>query len=224
MRSHYWTCSKFANWLRGTKKPASATFHGWDLFEASASASHPFRYWLATTLLDKLQDIVFYIPDKWDDLCCYCRNRFIQRVHLIDTKLPPGQWMDTDTRLLHGVMEALVFYVEVDCAAWTKEKMTEGEKGLKHLDWEIDLVHEEWVADELIGMPTDQALAAAAVKRLYIWWTVIRPARVDPYDFVDEESEGLERYKLCTTIENFFEAEDEEMMMNVIRYRRGMWT
>lgn len=224
MRSHYWTCSKFADWVRGTKKPSSATLEGWDEFEAETSAAHPFRYWLATTALDFIQDVVFYIPDKCFDIRCYCRNRFIQRVHLIDTKLTPGTWQDTDRRILHGVMEALVFYVEVDCAAWTKEKKTLREKGLEHLNWEITLTDEDYKEEGVETQPTDQAKRAMEVKELYLWWKDVRPDRLEPYDFVDEEADGLDRYKVCQRMEDEQEAEDTAMLIRVIKARHGMWT
>ncbi len=223
MRSHYWTCSKFADWLRGTKYPFSAGFDDWDDIHEEARSAHPFRYWLAETGLRWVQDVVFYIPDTWESIGHYCRNRFIQRVHLIDTKWPPGHWMDTDERILRGVMEALVFYVEIDCGAWGTKKDPR-EAGLEHLDWEAGLVHEDWVDDDLVGTPTDQAERAMEVKSLYLWWKDERPARLDPYDFVDEEAEGLERYKECIRMEEEQQEEDDNNLIRVIKARHGMWT
>ena len=223
MRFYFWTSSKFADWVRGTKYPYSAGFDEWDDIRDKARAAHPIRYWLAETLLDWIQDVVYYIPDKCHSIRCYCRNRFINRVHLIDTKLPPGTWQDTDTRILYGVMEALVFYVEVDCAAWIK-KGTPREKGLEHLDWEITLTHDDGVEDGLTGKPTHQAETAMEVMELYLWWLDIRPNRPDPYDFVDEGAEGLEKYKEYTRMEVEQEEEDEANLIRVIKARGGMWT
>ena len=38
MRNHYWTCSKFADWLRGTTKGGAKTSEGWDEWEKRAKA------------------------------------------------------------------------------------------------------------------------------------------------------------------------------------------
>ncbi len=226
MRTYYWGCSKFANWLRGTTYPPSATFKGWDEIHEEAKVAHPFRFWLADTLLDSIQNVIHYIPDKWDNLCCYLRNRVINRTHLLDTKLPPGQWQDTDTRILYGVMEALAYYVEVDCAAWTK-KGTPREKGLKHLDWEITLTYDEdWMDEVIRGEPTDQAKSAMEVKELYLWWKDVRPNRPDPYDFIDEDipNTDKDRFKEYTRMEQEYQDQDDAMLIRVIKARHGMWT
>jgi hypothetical protein len=56
--SNYWTCSKFADWLRGTPKPAAASCEGWHEWNETAKAAHPFRFWLADEALDRLQIII----------------------------------------------------------------------------------------------------------------------------------------------------------------------
>ena len=52
---NYWTCSKFADWLRGTAKPTAETSEGWRSWEKKARDTHPVRYWLADEGLDYLQ-------------------------------------------------------------------------------------------------------------------------------------------------------------------------
>ena len=60
MRNHYWTCSKFADWLRGTPKPGAETSDGWRVWHKKAKSAHPFRYWLADDVLGYLQTIFSY--------------------------------------------------------------------------------------------------------------------------------------------------------------------
>ena len=64
MRSNYWSCSKFADWIRGTKKLGAGTAEQWDEWTAAAQMKHNFRYWLAEEGLDYLQTFVHFIPDK----------------------------------------------------------------------------------------------------------------------------------------------------------------
>ena len=71
MRNHYWSCSKFADWLRGTASPAAETSKGWREWTARAKQAHPVRYWLADDGLTYLQNFIFYIPDKLYDIKYY---------------------------------------------------------------------------------------------------------------------------------------------------------
>jgi hypothetical protein len=58
--SNYWSCSKFADRIRGTAKPHALGLDEWDEWTEAAKKAHPFRYWLADTALNKLQDIVYF--------------------------------------------------------------------------------------------------------------------------------------------------------------------
>jgi hypothetical protein len=57
-RANYWSCSKFANWLRGTAKPGAATSKGWREWKNEAQRSHPVRYWIAEEGLGYVQDFL----------------------------------------------------------------------------------------------------------------------------------------------------------------------
>ena len=84
---------------------------------------------------------------------------------------------------------------------------------------------------------------------LYKWWTVDRPARVDPYEASGwsalcnerrEKSNGSKSFFRKKTeedqlkskailenlhkIEEQYEQEDEDMMIRLIRCRKGLWT
>lgn len=56
MRSRYFSCSKFADWLRGTPKLSCGTSEEWRDWEISAKQSRPIRYWLAEEGLDYIQE------------------------------------------------------------------------------------------------------------------------------------------------------------------------
>ena len=77
---NYWTCSKFADWLRGTPKLGAGTSDEWDEWREKAKAK-TFRYWLAEEGLDILQNIVMFIPDKIHAVKYYINNRWITRTH-----------------------------------------------------------------------------------------------------------------------------------------------
>jgi hypothetical protein len=124
--------------------------------------------------------------------------------------------------------------------ATVKRVFPSREKGLQYLDWEISLGEES----------PGQSEAAKEVKELYLWWKDVRPARPDPYDvsgwseycdqrrdkdglwgFFDKDDETDEeradarrRLDALHSVEEQYDTEDEEMMIRLIKIRKGMWT
>jgi hypothetical protein len=210
MRSHYWTCSKFADWIRGTAKLGAGTSEEWDEWTTQAKMKHNFRYWLAEEGLDILQTIVYYPTDKLYDLKYYINNRYVTRSHALTAHardIKPGNWSDVGNRFLPCLFNELVNFVEIETAwshvAWgSAEDRAKYETpfwasgwfrwrtwrspaaGLDHLDWAMTLTNEEWLEEgkKHEAVPTSQALAAKEIKELYLWWTVTYRNRPDPYD------------------------------------------
>jgi hypothetical protein len=212
MRSHYWTCSKFADWIRGTKKLGAGTSEEWDEWTTAAQMKHSFRYWLAEEGLDILQKIVYWPTDKLYAIKYYINNRFVSRTHSLTAHprdIKPGQWQDVGNRFLPCLFNELVDFVEVESAwmhiAWgSKEDKAKynppfyatgwfrwrtwrcPQAGLDHLDWAMTLTFSNDMGveegSEHHGKPTGQAIRAKEIKELYTWWTVTYRARPDPYD------------------------------------------
>ena len=53
---NYWSCTKFADWLRGTAKLGAGTSEQWDEWRTTAQMKHNFRYWVAEEALDAIQN------------------------------------------------------------------------------------------------------------------------------------------------------------------------
>ena len=281
MRNHYWTCSKFADWLRGTTKLKAGTAEEWDEWERRAKAEFPVRWWLAEEGLDILQKIVFWPTDKLYGIKYYINNRWVTRTHALTAHprdIKPGQWCDVGNRFLPCLFNELVDFVEVELAWWQiawcgKEEQAKysapfwatgwfrwrtwrcPQAGLDNLDWQSKLV---WSADEgfepgdeRIGKPTYQAEKALEILALYKWWKEVYPNRPDPHDasgwsrycdlkreefegtglgFMSEsknpETRALGESSLKKTheIEQAYEAEDEEMLIRLIKIRNSLWT
>lgn len=210
MRSHYWTCSKFADWVRGTAKLEVGTSEQWDEWTTRAQMKHNFRYWLAEEGLDYLQQVVFFIPDKLYDLKYYINNRFVTRTHSLTASpvdIKPGQWCDVGNRFLPCLFNELVDFVEVELAwwhiAWDDEARKQfqapwyargwfrwrtwrnAECGLANLEWQRNL---RWKEDECgpdskhVGKLTPQAIKAQEILDLYTWWTVTYRNRPEPME------------------------------------------
>jgi hypothetical protein len=58
-RSHYWSCSKFADWVRGTPKLGAGTAEQWDEWDRKAQGYSKVRYWLAEEGLDYVSNVVY---------------------------------------------------------------------------------------------------------------------------------------------------------------------
>lgn len=206
--SNYWTCSSFADWIRGTIKGGAKTAEGWDAWHQEAKASHPIRYWIAEEGLDQLQDFVTWPARKIDDVRHYINNRWFEKTHAMTSRLERGKWHEFDTRLLHCMFDQLVDFVETEQAwhhtlwddharkKYPRPWYTQGwfrvknwrcaEAGLDYLAWASTLTYNSSYGiepgEENYGKPTPQAQAAIETLALYNWWKHTRPARPDPMD------------------------------------------
>ncbi len=209
MRSHYWTCSKFADWVRGTTKLKVGTSEEWHEWEDRAKRDYPIRWWLAEEGLDHLQTFVFYIPDKLYAIKYYINNRWVTKTHSLTAHtrdIPRGQWFDVGNRFLPCLFNELQDYVEIELAWWHIAWNTEDrakykvpfwahgwfrwrtwrcpQAGLDNLEWQRKLIHDdEYCKGEKYYMkPTPQAVKAQEILDLYIWWTQVYRNRPDPYE------------------------------------------
>ena len=207
--SNYWSCTPFADWVRGTRKLKSGTSEEWYDWNNKAKGYNPVRYWLAEEGLDKLQDFVTYPVRKLYDVKYYINNRFFSRTHALTAHhrdIKPGSWTDVGNRFLPCLFNELVDFVEVETAgnhvAWGGEEVRAKydipfyasgwfrwgnwrcrQAGIDHLDWAMSLTNVDWLDEDKkhLAEPTSQALAAKEIKELYTWWTVTYRNRPDPY-------------------------------------------
>jgi hypothetical protein len=209
--SNYWSCSKFANWLRGTDKLKVGTAEQWDDWHVTAKMKHNFRYWLAEEGLDYLQDFVTWPVRKLYDVKYYINNRWVTRSHALTAHprdIRPGSWCDVGNRFLPCLFNELVDFVEVELAWWHIAWAGEDEKkkynapfwatgwfrwrtwrcaqaGLDNLEWQRNL---RWKEDEVgedstsLGKLTPQAVKAQEILDLYKWWTETYRNRPDAHD------------------------------------------
>jgi hypothetical protein len=210
MRNHYWTCSKFADWLRGKPKLKSGTSEEWGDWEDQAKKDHPIRYWIAEEGLDILQRVVYWPTDTLYAIKYYVNNRWITKTNALTAHprdIKPGEWCDVGNRFLPCLFNELVDFVEVELAwwhlVWDRESRAKyqapwwrfgwwnmrlwrcPQAGLDNLDWQSKLV---WTENEMgkdhpdIGKPTYQAERAQEILALYKWWTETYRNRPDPME------------------------------------------
>ena len=235
-RFHYWSCSRFADWIRGTNKPFALGLEEWDTWRKNIKKYSPFRYWLAEEGLDFLQDIVNFPLDIYHTIDIYVRNRYIDKLHYLRTGLRPGTYYDLDWRILNGLFNELVIYVESELAYTMKAypdrnyKFVKGrckQAGLDHLNWAMNLIMNEdygiTLDDEDYGKPTNQAIVAKKIYELYNWW-LDREYRVDPHTLYTKEKDGKYYYRKIDEMEKAYDDEDTNMLIELVKIRSSLWT
>ena len=275
--SKYWSCTKFADWLRGTPKISAGTSEEWDNWYEQAKTAHPIRYWITEEVLNWFQDFITFPLRTLYSIKYYINNRWITRTHALTSHsrdIKPGAWTDLGSRFLPCMFNELVNYVEVELAwshiAWNGEARKRfqapfwakgwwrirtwrcPEAGIEHLKYEASMIKDEsWgltVEDDEYCKPTQQAINALEVIKLYDWWTKERPARPDPYDasgwteycekmrelndgrlFGSKKTPELERMSkksinLLHKMEKQYDKEDTDMLIRLIKIRNSLWT
>lgn len=210
MRSNYWSCSKFADWIRGTSKLKWGTSDEWSEWRNNSKSQHPIRFWIAEEGLNNLQDFVNWPSDKIRAVRYYINNRFITRTHCLTAHpkdIKRGEWFDVGNRFLPCLFNELVDFVEIEQswhnvvfdeeaqkkhrAPWYRRWLKfrgwrNRESGLEYLNWASELRKDDgWglkPGDKEYGKLTPQAEAAREIKALYLWWTETYANRPDPYE------------------------------------------
>jgi hypothetical protein len=247
-RINYWGCSKFADWIRGEKKPFALEWGKWEEWRQEQKKKRPIRFWISDTLLNKVQNFILYPSDVWNEVKHYYDNRFVSKTHCLKTGLQPGKYHELDERIIHGLFNELVEFVECE-QAWLnyisgdkKYKFKNGrcpEAGLDYLYWAISLRWDESSGfkkgDKEYGKPTPQSISAKKILDLYNWWKFERPNRKDPMevsgwsDYYNNKDKYTKKQSSAmlnklTKIEQQQDQEDEDMMIELIKIRKSLWT
>lgn len=256
MRYNYWSCTKFADFIRGKPKLNIATIEEWSEWKKEAKIKKV-RYWLAETGLDQLQNIIYYPYDVYKEVKAYIYNRFFIKTHALIASpqdIKPGSWCDLDSRILFCLFNELQIFVESELALSNAISSKENQKkynalnscgpkwksresGLEYLDWASKICIDG--TDEL----SCQAKTAIETKELYLWWTDVYRNRLDPYEasgyykmlldkkdmyqdlsnLLNNDDERRDALKKAMDIENAYIDEENEMLIRLIKIRKGLW-
>jgi hypothetical protein len=199
-------------------------------------------------LLPKIQNVVYFPYDVYSSIRSYLRNRYWDKIHYLKTGLKPGSYYDLDTRILHGLFNELVDFVEIELAHlshWDRNKKYKFKNGrcieaaYDYFDWVTNLKYDEDYGvsenDEIYGKLTDQAKNYRKIKKIYEWWKNTRPNRQNPYsdpslgdisDICDNKknSKNTKVYLKAYEIEKQQELEDTKILIELIKIRQNLWT
>lgn len=191
--------NRLSEWL-DLNKPNALQWHEWTEWHAKNKAERPVAYWLTETLPDFGRDIRKRITKPFNDVRYWIRCRVFDKYHIIRTGLKPG-YADCDVRMLHGMFNLLVDFVEVEKAwmnvafdaearkkyhvpwysiGWLRfRSFRNPQAGLDHLRWEMTLDDPNLPYGE---RSPHQAEVAREIWEIYHWWKYVRPTRPDPMD------------------------------------------
>lgn len=190
----------------------------------------PVRFWLSETMPNKIQlwYRIYWVDPKW-----WIIHRTIDRYNIIKIKsLKPGYY-DYDTRLFHACFDLLVEYVEEAGGQMDSDR----EMPLNYLEQGFSpavargLAYFDWCISDCPGHQADNAKVA---KNLYLWWNVERANRQEPFGMETiwkewREDEGSSMrvgipHRLAGELKEFYDAEDNEKLAQLIAIRSSMWT
>ena len=251
-RYNYWACSKFADWIRGEKKPYALEWGAWDDYYSDLKKRKPIRYWITEHFLKTLQNIIYLPYDIYETIDCYVRNRWIDKTHVIQTGFKPGKFYEIDDKIMYGLFNELVDFVEKDLAHIgthsdknVKYKFHKGrcvEAAYAYFRWASRLKD---VDDKGQKTSSEQAKTARKIKKLYEWWTKTRPSRVDPYvssgwsevckvddkTLFDDKNKSpaqlrkqKQALKKLGDLEEKYDNEDTNMLIELIKIRHHLWS
>jgi hypothetical protein len=164
--------------------PEAASMEDWDEWNNNAMKSK-FK-WFIADIVPTWFAVTFQY--RYENFISKLKSKYIRKHNLIKiNSLKDDEWYDTDTRLMHGMFQLIVDFVELEKShmqiVLSEENTTRrmrkvnyrsAEMGIKYLDWEISLKKEE------SGL--NQAKNAKTIKELFVWWKYDRPMRVEPMD------------------------------------------
>lgn len=160
--------------------------------------------------------------------------RTTKRYNTIKIRTLESNYWDKDTLLLHGVMQLVVDFVEIECSQmhrreepklrdrmlrlvpWflrSDEWYRSREEGVLHLTWQTTLDDASLPEHERCS---DQAHAARVILEVYTWWKDIYPKREDPH-----KNHNIKDF---LKIIRQHSKEDAKMLKKIIDIREYLWT
>lgn len=233
------------DWLR-MKEPKNLSYNQLVSWEKEQKDKRPIMYCIKYTIMSEIYDYIFMRKSIMRDIVRAIKYRTTYKYNILHTGLKPDYY-DLDTRILHGVFNQLVDFVECEKAwlnvVWRKDaskqslfkKFRSPENGIEYLQWEIDTADVE-----------GQKEGAEEILALYKWWKEIYLTRQDASDasgwsaYCDvRHSQGYDDHEVRTEeqkaevqsiltrlfeIERAYRQEEEDMLIRLIKIRKYLWT
>ncbi len=233
----YWCNSNFADILRGTTKLKYGTDVEWRKWNIMAKQSHPFRYWLTETVLDKIDTAVHWPYNSYRDFMYYIRFRFVRKTHSMSTNELKGHYNSFESKLFLCLFNELIDFVEIDCAAQenreSRSKLPFFKYFIVNRDPNAGIEYLKW----MIENNPHKAKETRTIIELYNWFKHSRATRKDPYadlhqfetaeDFLstlfNADPALADLRSAAYNLSNQYIQEDDEMLLKLISIKEEIW-
>lgn len=246
MRMKLVKMNKFFKALETIKEPINLSSEQWRNWEKEQRSNRPIAFFFYVTVKESIRDLwTSFVYNCWITPIYAIKYRTTHRYNILHTGLKPD-YHDFDRRILHGVFNELVNFVECD-KAWLNvvfgdnkgkrglfERYRSAEQGIEYLNWEMSL------QDDNLN---NQAEVAKETLALYKWWKEVYltrkdideesglseyHSRLDPKNWVAFDFTPSEEYKALLEksrqIELDRDIEETEMFIRLIKIRKYLWT
>ena len=144
----------------------------------------------------------------------YLYHRFVTKCYYLDTKLARGDWYDTDTRLLHAMMNALIDFVEKEKPFETHDY--DFDKRHRKIKKDIEEIYNWWKSYPSLEKEIDDKLTE--------WNDLITMTVVDG-KVVFESRKGENKVLLeLHNLEETLVKQETNMMVKLVKIRSSLWT
>lgn len=167
---------------------------------------------------------------KISDAYYYVINKYVEKSHLIDTKLPAGEYYDKDHKMLYGMMNLLVDYVEIE----------------EPYKYDSDEIDKDETNPYMIEMYNNHNATKREILSIYNWWKNYDNRLKEINDLTNQWSDevSIEKkqvpdityysYSLndkdkslldkIMKLEEQLDKEEEEMLIRLVKVRGTLWT
>ena len=164
-------------------------------------------------------DIDFMFPIRQIfELKAYLKNILFRRHHIIRTRLPKGQWYDTDTRMLYGMMNLLMEFLEKEKPFETTD--FDSSPTWKSIKKEIITIKDWWLNYETRKVEFTITLNKWQVSKFGNCKGEECLHRINEPD----TKESKELFDKLAILETKLEREEAQMLMRLVKIRKYLWT
>lgn len=213
----------FTELILGEQIPLALEYHQWDQYYAQLRTRKPYRYWIAQRLFKTIKRVILWPYRTILGIRAYIHNRWISKTHYLKTGLTPGYYYEFDDRILYGLFNELVEFVEIQLAHISlhndtkKYQFKDGRcvaAAYDYFAW-ADSLTEEW------DLPLKQSMQT--VQELYEWWTISRPQRIESHE-ITPATHGNDFLNIRISNDYDYYQEDTQQIIRLIKIRQNLWT
>ncbi len=188
----------------------------WEDYHEEMKVKYPIRYFFFETFV-RWFSVHVTMPlehAKW-----YVRDNLVRRTHMLD--LRQTSWVDGCDDYSGGYIDPLneILYACMN----SLNRFISETHGVKHADWLAKTLAEKPVDDPSRGVLEDNYAMYTEAIAIHKWWNIdrksdfMRMSNTDDYTSPEASKATFARW-------DAFEAKEDEMLVRLMKIRRGLWS